>query len=363
MGSTEGGGEAEGGPATRRNLAAVLEGAPRVELGAEGRVVISSDLHLGNGGSRDDFRHNAGLYTAVMRDYYLPQGFTLVLNGDVEELLRFPLKAVRRTYAGLFELFAAFAAAGRLHKIFGNHDLELSVRHDPFPADRLLEGLRLGFGPDTLLVFHGHQASLFQEWFHALSRIVLRYVATPLGIKNYTASADSRRRYRVERRVYAFSREQKVLSVIGHTHRPLFASLSKVDSLKFLIERLCREYPEAAPADQPRLAEAIRRSRSELERLYRKPSLDSETGTLYDRRLHVPVLFNAGCAIGRTGITCIEIRDGRIALVHWFDRRRSTRARASRGSPRNGSDGTDYHRLTIDSDQLGYLYTRIQLLT
>ena len=363
MGSMESEREAEGGAANRRNLAAVLEGAPRVELGVEGRVVISSDLHLGNGGSRDDFRRNAELYTAVLREFYLPEGFTLVLNGDIEELLRFPLKVVRRTYAGLFELFGAFAAAGRLFKIFGNHDLELSVRADPFPADRLLEGLRLGFGPDTLLVFHGHQASLFQEWFHALSRLVLRYVANPLGIKNYTASADSRRRYRVERRVYSFSKEQKLLSVIGHTHRPLFASLSKADSLKFLIERLCREYPEAAPADQPRLAEAIRRSRSELERLYRKPSLDPETGTLYDRQLHVPVLFNAGCAIGRTGITAIEIREGRIALVHWFDRRRSTRFLGGGEAPPERLGNTEYHRLTIDSDQLGYLYTRIRLLT
>ncbi len=332
-------------------------------LDAGSRFVISSDLHLGNGGSRDDFRRNAGLYTAVIRNYYLPEGFTLVLNGDIEELLRFPLKEVRRTYAGLFELFGAFAADGRLFKIFGNHDLELSVRRDPFPADRLLEGLRLGLGPDTLLVFHGHQASLFEERFHALAHFALRYVATPLGIRNYTASADSRRRYRVERRVYAFSKGQKVLSVIGHTHRPLFASLSKADTLKFLIERLCREYPEAPTADQPRLAEAIRRSRSELERIYRKRSLDPETGTLYDRQLHVPVLFNAGCAIGRSGITTIEIREGHIALVHWFDRRRSARSVVEGEDPPQPLGDTGIYRLTLDRDLLGYLYTRIRLLT
>jgi UDP-2,3-diacylglucosamine pyrophosphatase LpxH len=345
------------------SLFRVLQEAPVVALGESERLVVSSDLHLGNGGRRDDFRTNAGLYAAVLRDYYLPGGFTLVLNGDIEELLRFQLQTVRRAYAGLFELFGAFARCGRLYKIFGNHDLELSLRQDPFPADRLLEGLRMGFGNDTLLIFHGHQASLFEERCHALSRIALRYAATPLGIKNYTASANSRRRYRVERRVYAFSKNEKILSIIGHTHRPLFASLSKVDTLKFLIERLCREYPAAAPPQKARLAEEILRSKAELERLYRKKAVGDRTGTLYDRQLHVPSLFNAGCAIGRRGFTTIEIREGGIALAHWFDRRRSRRHFDREEAQPERLGDTDYFRVPIDSDQMEYLYTRIRLLT
>jgi predicted phosphodiesterase len=264
-------------------LQAILDGAPTVRIGRNDRLVISSDLHLGDGGRRDDFRPNADLYRTVLRDHYLRRGFTLILNGDIEELLRFTLKAVRERWAELFELFAEFAGGAGLYKIFGNHDLELSLLDDPFPADRLLEGLRLSYQGQTLLVFHGHQASPLAEKLHALTGIVLRYLANPLGIGNYTASRSSRKRFRVERRVYAFAIREKIISIIGHTHRPLFESLSKVDFLKFRIEGLCREYPQADAARREQLAGEIRLAREELESLYGKKNVDADRGSLYGR--------------------------------------------------------------------------------
>ena len=55
-----------------------------------------SDLHLGDGGPRDDFRPNAELVHDVLRDYYLEAGYSLVLNGDIEELQRFSYAKIRK---------------------------------------------------------------------------------------------------------------------------------------------------------------------------------------------------------------------------------------------------------------------------
>ncbi|MBN1836093.1 MAG: metallophosphoesterase family protein [Spirochaetales bacterium] len=352
-----------------------LEGAaPQRPLGRGERVLIVSDLHLGNGGSRDDFRRNASLFEAALRRYYLPEGFLLVLNGDIEELQRFPLPEVRRAWRGMFELFGEFRRGAGLYKIYGNHDFALSLREDPFPAERLLEGLRLTRDGQSLFVFHGHQASLFQERFMSLSGLALRYVATPLGFRSYSTSHDSRKKFRVERRVYTFAAAAKTVALIGHTHRPLFESLSKIDVLRFRIEGLCREYAEARPRKREGLEEEIRRSKAELERLYEVKGEMPHTPSLYNSRFLVPCLFNSGCAVGKRGFTALEMRGGDIALVHWFDRRRSDRHLQpgagvdSTGDPGDSEENpqqlgdSDYFRVVLNRDSLDYVFTRIRLL-
>ena len=364
------------------SLGRLLQEVPRRALGADERILIASDLHLGNGGSRDDFRRNGPLFEAALREYYLPRGYLLVLNGDIEELQRFTLPQVRQAWAGIFDLFLSFRRGPGLYKIYGNHDFLLSLRNDPYPADELLEGLCLTNGDRSLFVFHGHQASLFQERFMSLSGLVLRYVATPLGFRSYSTSQDSRKKFRVERRVYTFASSRKLISLIGHTHRPLFESVSKIDALRFRIEQLCRRYAEAASDQREALGKEIRQSKEELERLYAVKGEIPHTPSLYNSRFLVPSLFNSGCAVGKRGFTALEIRDGNIALVHWFDRRRSDRhlrevpSSGTRSSvPAVGIDepvnrqfypeqlgDSDFFRLVLNRDSLDYVFTRIHLL-
>jgi predicted phosphodiesterase len=369
------------GQPIHESLTRLFSEVPRVKLAAGQRILIASDLHLGNGGARDDFRRNAGLFEAALRDYYLPQGYLLVLNGDIEELQRFTLPQVRRAWSRIFELFAEFRRGPGLIKIFGNHDYVLSLRGDPYPAEKLLEGLCLSNRDRCLFVFHGHQASLFQERFMSLSGLILRYVATPLGFRSYSTSQDSRRKFRVERRVYTFASSRKLVSLIGHTHRPLFESLSKIDSLRFQIEQLCRRYAVEAEEQRGVLEEEIRRSREEVDRLYEIKREIPHTPSLYNSRFLVPCLFNSGCAVGKRGFTALEIRGEEIGLVHWFDRRRSDRyLRSVPGPSRVGAEprlgleealdpappeqlGTSpFYRLVLNHDSLDYIFTRIRLL-
>jgi hypothetical protein len=229
------------------------------------------------------------------------------------------------------------------------------VRGDPYPAARLLESLRLERGRESLLLFHGHQASFIQTRFIGLVSVALRYVANPLGIRNWSLARSNRRRFRVERKVYGFARASRQVVLIGHTHRPLFESLSKLDRLRFRIENLCRQIPSASIRRRPALERELALRKQELERLLAKRGREPG-GSLYDSPLLVPCLFNSGCCIGKRGLTGLEIADDSIALVHWLDSNRGQ----GRGEP---LAGTPFLRLVLEQEPLDYLFTRVRLLS
>ena len=213
------------------------------------RLVIFSDLHLGDGSGRDDFVKNENLMCRVLEDYYLKKDFALVLNGDIEELQKFRLSRIRERYRGLYRLWDRFQEKKALFKTVGNHDGLLQVPGAPEYPYPIHTALRIETGHRPLFIFHGHQAAPLYTRFNDLFTFLLRYLAAPLGIKNIPLK-QTRKQYKIEKRVYRFSRRAKVASVIGHTHRPLFESLSKADSLKFSLERLLRGYRSVAEGEK-----------------------------------------------------------------------------------------------------------------
>jgi UDP-2,3-diacylglucosamine pyrophosphatase LpxH len=321
--------------------------------------VIFSDLHLGDGGPRDDFRRNADLLRAVLRGYYLKAGHSLVLNGDIEELQRFRLAAVRRQWRDVFSLFEEFRHTTALYKLVGNHDEAL--RHPP-SEPHLLDAVRLTYHGDTLFLFHGHQATIFFERFNDVSGFFLRYFANALRIPNAPVMYESRKKYRTEHRVYSFSSSRKIVSIIGHTHRPLFESLSKIDTIHFKIEQLCRDYPAVSPRARAAIEAVITGYRSELARLWAKDREDGLRSSLYNEQICIPCLFNSGCAIGKRGVTAIEIQGGKIALVHWFDSTRGEHHLVEEAGPARRLGATPYYRAVVKEDRLEYIFSRIRLL-
>jgi UDP-2,3-diacylglucosamine pyrophosphatase LpxH len=343
-------------------LQKLFEEAPRVVLSPTDRIVILSDLHLGDGGPRDDFRHNAGLVQDVLRDYYLEAGYSLVLNGDIEELQRFRYASIRARWEPVLALFEAFRRRTALYRILGNHDQGLRVLMQKRSADSLLDAVCFTFEGDTIFLFHGHQATIFFERFNGVSGFFLRYVANTLHIPNVPVMYESRKKYLTEDRVYAFSSSRKVVSIIGHTHRPLFESLSKIDTLRFMIEQLCRDYPSVSPRARKAIETAIAAYRKELARLWERDREDGLRSSLYNEQISIPCLFNSGCGIGKRGVTAIEIAGGDIALVHWFDRTRGERHMRENGRPAERLGATSYYRAVLKQDRLQYVFTRIRLL-
>jgi UDP-2,3-diacylglucosamine pyrophosphatase LpxH len=344
------------------SLEELFASAPRIPHSPKDKMVILSDLHIGDGGPRDDFRRNADLVQEVLRGHYLRGGYSLVLNGDIEELQRFPLAAIRSKWRGVFSLFEEFRRKTALYKLVGNHD-EALRHHERGPAEPpLLDALRLDYRNETLFLFHGHQATIFFERFNDLSGFFLRHFANALRIPNFPVMYESRRKYRTEHRVYDFSSSRKIVSIIGHTHRPLFESLSKIDTVRFRKEQLFRDNQMVYPPQRVAITSMIAGCRAELDRLWAKDREDGMRSSLYNEQICVPCLFNSGCAIGKRGVTAIEIEGDRISLVHWFDSSRGEHHLVDQAGTARRLGATTYHRAVLKQDKLEYIFSRIRLL-
>ena len=345
-----------------------LESSPVLHLDGDSRIVFLSDLHMGDGGRSDDLEHNRDLAMTALERWYLERGYTLILGGDVEDLQKFKLGKIERAWGGLYGLFDAFAERGALYKLVGNHDLAL-IRESDYPYP-LSHGLRLERGGRTIFCFHGHQASKLFVNYRYLGDFVVRYLAKPLKIKNASISGDSRQTFKAERRIYRASKKLGIVSICGHTHRPLFESLSKYDSLRWSIEELLCEYPAASPERKEKIAQLVGLYRAECERLGKAELRWDLSKSLYEEKaLLIPCVFNSGCATGRKGITAIEIESspsaptgGRISLVHWANEGQARPYLVEEALLEDRIEGTGASRYLLRQAELDQVFARIDLL-
>lgn len=361
------------------SFSGLVEGSPAEYLEAGAKYVIMSDLHMGDGGSRDDLVKNRALIRGILRERYLEEGWILVLAGDIEELHKFKLPAIRRAWQPLYSVFDAFAARGGLRKIVGNHDLSLLAEKDyPYAP---IHGLSLMYGERRLFCFHGHQASRFFVKYNYLSDFIVRYLAKPLKIANTSISKDSRQRFKAENRIYRASKKLGIATLAGHTHRPLFESMSKYDSLRYTLEGLLRDYARAEEEDRREIAERVDALRREFDGLKKKERRNGLARGLYEEKdFVIPCLFNPGCATGKGGITAIELvlpeaqsdpgtvsgkgRDGSasIRLVHWAEEGASKEYLEREAIETEVLAGRPWIRHVLREESLDSVFARIDLL-
>lgn len=346
-----------------QHLDQLFDESPVFELGARDKWVIFSDLHMGDGGSTDDFKGNSKLFKTALEQHYLKNRFSLILNGDVEELQRFSLKKIINQWAEVYAIFNKFNEQTSLLKTIGNHDLALGVLQDNPFTYKLLEAFRFQYQDQFLFFFHGHQASKKFQQHNQLIGFTLKYFANPLGIRNYSVSHSSRKQYKIEKRAYHYSAYRRVVSVIGHTHRPLFESLHKVERLKYKIEQLCREFAQGTKKNAESIKEAIQVYKSDLKKFYKENEDTNFQNYVYNTIFPIPCLFNSGCVIGKRGITCLEIENGQIRLVHWFDEKTSKKYLKQTGYEPVRLAETNYYRMVINQESLDYVFTRIKFLS
>lgn len=362
-------------PTPYPHLDHLLATAPRRAIGPDDKLAIVSDLHMGDGGANDDFKQNGALFLEILRSWYWPRGYHLILNGDIEELLRAKRPAIYAAWPEIFEYLERFRQAGRLTWLRGNHEILPNLDYglggvdclDPRAEATLAHGfdgeaLRLDWQGRSILVFHGHQAGWLNSGrFNNLIGPILRIGANALHIGNYSVSQDSEKKIRIEKEVYDFARRAGVISMIGHTHRPLFESLSKREYLGFQIERLCREFARRRGGRRrDSIRQTIQRYRDEYLLGLRRAERHLADNVYGD--ILIPCLFNSGCGIGKRGVTSLEIKDDRVYLLFWSDRRRSDRA-LDYNEYRSSEDiGPDCYRFILRRETLDYIFSRIELL-
>jgi predicted phosphodiesterase len=343
-----------------------------IDLRTGGKLLVISDLHMGNG-QRDDLERNGGLVEAILNRYYFEQEYTLVLNGDIEEMLKHSLSSIRARWRTLYQVFDRFHAAGRLYKILGNHDEDLVLeRYYPYT---LYESVTAQTSFGQIFIYHGHQGSFIYSRYNELIAGLVRHILKPFGIGNITAARSPRKRFAVEKRAYDFSLENGVISIIGHTHRPLFESRSRFEFIKFEIERHCRKYPLATDAERALIKTEVTTLREELAKLGKKERRGILRASLYGGDVPVPCLFNSGCVIGKKGITALEVDDCAISLVYWWEDGKGKKfvqrgnyavetllAVGKNGASYGERHGAVYKKVTLNGETLENIRARMELL-
>jgi len=269
-----------------------------VDVSDSDRIVVLSDLHMADGSGYDGFTRTSRLFSNILERYYLENGFKLVLNGDVEDLLRTSYQRIMERWGSIYSIFDRFRDETSLFKLLGNHDIRhlwMAVRDLAYSH---YEGLRLRFGNGELFVYHGHQASRFVDSMLSFQRIAFGRLINHLRIPNPSVQFGKEEDMRTkERRIMDFSMRKKVLSLVAHTHRPSFGG------------------------GEP-----------------------------------IPTMFNSGCSTGKRGITSLEIENGSLSLVHWWDRNILGRHVRSEIIDRADLGGADAYRVVMDSAPLRTLF-------
>lgn len=279
--------------------------------------IIFSDHHKGAKNGADDFMPAEKNYISAL-EYYHKQKFHYLALGDCEELWENTIVAVKEHNKPSFDREKLFLERKAFTKIFGNHDLDWD--NDPF-ANLYLESiygekisifegaiLQTNITGNDLRIFltHGHQGdlmsdgNLFSKWFIAK---VWAPFQSYLGIKPHTPAYEADLKTEHNRLMYEWSARQKnTILITGHTHQPVFTSLTH-------LERLYRDLSIARSSGDE---EAVNRLENEI-------NLRRIMGaTIPDFSAILPGYFNCGCCCFSDGdITGIEISGGKILLIKW----------------------------------------------
>ncbi|QES89795.1 metallophosphoesterase [Rhizosphaericola mali] len=282
-------------------------------------VVIFSDQHKGNGNGADDFVSAEKNYIAAL-EYYNRLDASFINLGDCEELWKFPLQSVEKGHPNAFKIEREFVQKNKLFKVFGNHDLYWSLIHNAninlkklyyqnFP---IYEAVRLNVqiednGRLTIFCAHGHQGDK-QSDGNPLSRWFVSSVWGPLQAFlqiNINSPASSQWLKSVHNSImYNWSKnKEKMILITGHTHQPVFKSLTHIERL----------YLQLFRAKEKNDTDAISQIMNEIP--YRAKDNDILSSEFMTMK---PSYFNTGCCCYSDGtITGIEIQEGKIRLVKW----------------------------------------------
>lgn len=283
-----------------------------------GKFIILSDLHKGARNGADDFILSELSYLSAM-EYYFAEDYSYINLGDSEELWENSLTKVKKYNAKTFEAERKFLQHNRFVKLFGNHDLYWD--NDPFAGWQLKEiyqekikvyegvVLSVSIGDKPLHIFctHGHQGDAQSDgnWFSKffVARIWAPFQAF-LRINPNTPAYDGTKKTLHNTIMYEWSSQQKdLLLLTGHTHQPVFGSLTH-------LERLYKTYQLAKRDNNAAELESLQTEIRKREKEFTAVALDYMTMR--------PSYFNSGCCCFVDGdITGIEIDKGSIRLVKW----------------------------------------------
>jgi len=289
------------------------------------KYVLLSDVHLGDKGKADDFRHNQPTLERAL-DYYNQHRFTLMLLGDIEELWQFDLSKIRDKYnTSIYKKMRSFPD-GRFYRIWGNHDSEWGVPNDPARDNQGVsnvaeEAIKLKdqYGLARIMLVHGNQGSVESDKSSWASRFFVRlykYVEPVIKVDPHTSATKSQIPDNYEKTLYEWAKKTKTILICGHSHRAIFASRSYWDKLDKNIRKLQKEVQDNRKNKKIfdfKMKELEKLINDKIEEEVKKRKVTS----LEKKGKPLPCYFNTGCALFTDGVTTIEIENDEIRLVKW----------------------------------------------
>jgi predicted phosphodiesterase len=281
-------------------------------------VIIFSDHHKGARNGSDDFLPAENNYLAAL-EYYHRKNYYYINLGDSEELWENNIFQILKHNVTTFEKEKLFSDRQAYAKIIGNHDLywlndplaSLSLKKMYHKPVKIFSGIVLRVSlPDRsidILCTHGHQGDA-QSDGNAFSKWFVSYIWGPvqalLDVNINSPSCNENSKTLHNQIMYEWSASQKDLVLItGHTHQPVFNSLTHLERLYLNMEEAIQKKDEIAIAN----------IKKEIPR--RKKEYDYVNSSF---RTMKPSYFNSGCCCFEDGtITGLEIADGSIRLVRW----------------------------------------------
>jgi predicted phosphodiesterase len=281
------------------------------------KFIIFSDQHKGARDDMDIFALAEKNYLTAL-NYYEDQQFFYINLGDSEELWENLFITIKKHNKATFESEKRFINSKAFLKIFGNHDLywdnaplaKVGLLQVYGQLVNIYEGaiLQTRVNEKLLNIYltHGHQGDLqsdgnwFSKWF--VSDIWAPLQAY-LKINLNTPANNDQLKTDHNRIMYEWAAERdNTLLITGHTHQPVFRSLTHLERL----------YDEMAKAKKANNTTAI----AEIEKQITTRNLKGDI--VPDFSAYKPYYFNSGCCCFDDGdITGIEIAGGFIRLIKW----------------------------------------------
>lgn len=324
------------------------------ELDEESRFIIFSDHHKGARDDADDFQQCEETYLRAL-DWYMNNGYQLIILGDAEELWENKPREVLDAYPRVFAAEEGFHRDHRYLRLYGNHDNDWKhpgkVRrfltdYYPKPDLQVRESLlfRFNYGggsPGEIFLIHGHQGTLDSDAFGSLSRWLVRNVYRVYQIMSgeghTTPASNTLLRERHDRHMSGWaSTKSNLILIAGHTHHPVWTSKTHLELVVDDLVTLAGKMNHGDTGDNFYDPEQGKRISflSGLDRTEQASKMQ-EVATTIKRRLEKDVLypntgkprpsyFNTGCCRFCDGdVTGIELADGEIRLVRWPDQPQS----------------------------------------
>lgn len=232
---------------SKKRLDKAYKNAHTIYFDDNSKFILFSDCHRGDNSFADDFANNRNIYFHALKHYYT-EGFQYCEIGDGDELWEnLSFNAIFSAHKHVYLLLKSFYVNGRLHMIWGNHDMvyrnpdyikkHLSTYFEPKTGEdiELFKGITYHEGiilkhcltEQEIFLTHGHQADWWNFLFWKWSRFMVRILWKPLNVMGIADPTSPAKNYKelikVERRTKKWIAENNnLLTVVGHTHRPRF---------------------------------------------------------------------------------------------------------------------------------------------